>query len=248
GVVDNELVRLLEDALATSREPDSALRAQLLSSLAMALYWSPERPRSLALSAEAVETARRVGDPATLAAALHSRHWALWGSHDPSERLATATEIVHLADEAGDSAMALTGCAWRLTSLLELAEAAGVDLEIEEIARREGRIRQPRFLWLSTQWRAMRALLSGRLNEAEQLAHGVLSMAPRAQDRAAMHGIEQAFGVQMLILSREQARLAELEPMLKGFVDRYPTVTGWRCALAWLYGELGREDEARVDI
>jgi class 3 adenylate cyclase len=248
GILEDALVGLLEEALETVPEGDSLLRSRVLGSLAMALYWSPARERSVTLSEKAVETARRVGDPATLAAALHSARWALWGSEGPERRLTAADEIVRLATEAGDVAMILTGRAWRFTSLLELGDAPGLNLESERISHLEQRLRQPRFLWLSTQWRAMRALLTGRFAEAEELAHSVLSTAPRGQDRAAVHGIEQAFGVQMLILRREQGRLQELEPALKGFIERYPSVPGWRAALAWVLSDLGREAEARDEF
>jgi hypothetical protein len=65
---------LLEEALGALAPGDSELRAQILSRLAVARYRSSgTQARGIALSQDAVEMARRIGDPATLALALHSR-------------------------------------------------------------------------------------------------------------------------------------------------------------------------------
>jgi DNA-binding SARP family transcriptional activator/tetratricopeptide (TPR) repeat protein len=64
---DRRLVPLLQDALAALPEDDSVLRVKLLARLAGALRDLPS-PRTVAsISSEAVEMARRMGDPGTLA-------------------------------------------------------------------------------------------------------------------------------------------------------------------------------------
>ncbi len=52
----------------------------------------------------------------------------------------------------------------------------------------------------------------------------------------------------MFLVRREQGRLAELEAGLKSLVYQYPDVSVWRASLAWLYAELGRAAEARVQF
>ena len=67
---DSRLVPLLEEALAAPGEEESALRVKLLARLAGALRDQPSlEPRS-AFSRQAVEIARRLGDPDTLGYAL----------------------------------------------------------------------------------------------------------------------------------------------------------------------------------
>jgi len=48
------------------------------------------------------------------------------------------------------------------------------------------------------------------------------------------------------VLRREQGRLAELEDTITRSVSEYPSLPRFRSALAHLYGELGREHDARA--
>ena len=52
----------------------------------------------------------------------------------------------------------------------------------------------------------------------------------------------------MFNIRREQGRLAEVEAAVHGFIARYPAVPAWRCSLALLHLELGREDDARAEL
>ncbi len=76
GVVDEEIVTLLEEALARLGAEASPVRARVLSSLAVELQWSGQHERRGALAREAVAMARETGDRAALAYVL-ARAWAL---------------------------------------------------------------------------------------------------------------------------------------------------------------------------
>src|SRR5262249_15149425 len=155
---------------------DSALRAKVLARLAVTLYWERSPERRERLSEEAVAMARRVGDPATLAYALNCRRWALWGPENVQERLEAATEIRGLARQVKSGERPLEGRHWRLQSLLELGDIVGVDAEMNAHARLAIELRQPLYLWFSALWKAMRALLEGRFDEAERLAADALAI------------------------------------------------------------------------
>lgn len=83
--------------------------------------------------------------------------------------------------------------------------------------------------------------MEGRFEEGERLALQALAVGQRVDSHNATHYC----GAQLFLLRREQGRLQELETAIKGFVEQYPTVAAWRCGLASLYSELGREAEAR---
>src|SRR5262245_64525501 len=103
GVVDQRLVVLLEEALNTLGEQESALQARLLARLAQELHYAVgSGPRCVTLSQRAVAMARHSGDPIALAAALDSQRLDLWGTQDVQERLATITEIIQLAEAVGN--------------------------------------------------------------------------------------------------------------------------------------------------
>src|SRR5215212_9368434 len=84
---DVRLIPLLEHALSLLPADASVLRVKLMARLAGALRDSPTRERRASLSAQAVEIARRLGDPATLAYALAGRYGALMWPENPEERL-----------------------------------------------------------------------------------------------------------------------------------------------------------------
>ena len=244
GVVDESLVNLLQEALGALGARDTALRARVLGRLAQALHYSASPAQRESLSREAVEVARRVGDKPALAYALITRQSALWGPGNLEDRLSAATEVLALAEEADDRETALWARQSRLADLLEKGDMAAVDAEIKAGARLAGELRQPWYLWWIGWWRAMRALLEGRFEEAERLARQALAIGQRVQEQNAL----QIFAVQLFLLRREQGRLKELEAVVKAFVEQGPAVPAWRCALAYAHSELSWEQEARSEF
>jgi class 3 adenylate cyclase len=239
--LDKELVGLLEEADAALGEKDGSLKAMVLGRLAVAIYWSDTAERRMALAQHAVEMAERLGDENALAATLTTRHYALWGPETAQTRLPIATEIVRLASRLGDKELALMGHRFRLADLLELGDIDEADREFSVLARLAEDLRQPYSLWRVTMFRAMRAMLDGRMDEAEQLAGQALAIGQRTQSRNAA---ELYFG-QLFVIRAAQGRLGELEPGVRHFAEQYPDVPAIQSGLAYVYAELGRADEAR---
>ena len=71
-----------------------------------------------------------------------------------------------------------------------------------------------------------------------------LAIGQRGQAENAVH----VFAQSMFNIRREQGRLAEVEEAVRGFIAMYPAVPAWRCSLALLQLELGREDAARGGV
>jgi DNA-binding winged helix-turn-helix (wHTH) protein/tetratricopeptide (TPR) repeat protein len=241
GILDPDLVQLLEEALAALGAGDGALRVRVMGRLAMALYWSDARARRDALSLEAILLARRLGNASALAYALYSRRTALWGADGAEERLACADEIVDLAQRAGQRELEIAGRQGRIADCLELGDLARADREFAQYAALAEELRVPQYLWWATTYRGMRALLEGRFEEGERLAQQAMALGQSGQSEDAV----QALGAQLFTMRREQGRLAELEPLLRGFLERFPTVPGWRTGLAYLYAELRRPADTR---
>src|SRR5204863_8359968 len=99
---DARLVPLLEEALSALSEEHVDLRVRLLARLAGALRDEHSRERRDALSREAVELARRCGNPAELAYALDARAAAIVAPDTVAECLALADELLELAERIGD--------------------------------------------------------------------------------------------------------------------------------------------------
>ena len=101
------------------------------------------------------------------------------------------------------------------------------------------RLRQPLFTWHATIWQAMRALLAGDLEHAEDLAADALAIG------AGSITAREYYAVQILAIRREDGRMAELEPASAGSATATPTRPVWRAALAMLQWESGRAEEAQ---
>ncbi len=243
AAVDEELVRLLELALAACPAGDSHERVRLLGRLAQALYWSPEAERALMLSEEALTIARRLGDPAALAYALDSRHVVLWGPDHLDECRALADEMLQLGRELGDPDIQLEALAWLITDALERDPIEVVDEFIAEHARIAAELRQPYHLWYTEVTRAMRAHLDGRFDEAAELCEKAYAYGRQSHTANAL----QVYFVQTLFLRLDLGTVDELIEQLQEYVVASP-LAAWRAGLALGLAGLERREEALEQV
>jgi predicted ATPase/DNA-binding SARP family transcriptional activator len=244
GVVDAELIALLERALEMTDRDVSLDRVRLLSRLCGAIYYSPQRDRMTELSEQATELAQKLGDPEAQAYARAARRRALWDPTHLKERLEVSTEMLTLARRADNLELQLQAHAWLVVDLLEHGDRDAVDAQIDAFSAGAEHLRQPLYLWQAAVWRAMSALLDGRLAQAEELAtEAVAAGGPAEQVIAA-----QYYAIQLLAIRREQGRIGELEQAARGLVASNPVRPAWRAALATLLCESGQLAEARSEL
>ncbi|MGA9860372.1 MAG: hypothetical protein WBQ18_21075, partial [Solirubrobacteraceae bacterium] len=241
GVVDEELIAMLEQALAMAAGEHTETRIQLLTHLCGALYFSDRRDEMKALSQEATELAHELGHPRAIALAAAARRRAYWGPGLLERRLEDSTLLLRAAREASDIELTLQGHAWLVVDLLERGDRRGVDVQIEAFTAGAERLRQPLYLWNAAVWHAMIAHLEGRLDEAEQLASAAVSSGIRGEGITA----PQYYAAQLLAIRREQGRIAELEAPMRELLASNPHRPAWRAGLAVLLCDTGRLDEAR---
>ena len=235
-------VPLLERALAVVGDEDSALRVKLLARLAGGPLRDASFPpeRRLRLSEEALEMARRIGDPGTLAYALAGYNAS---NHRPDftpEQGTLATELIRLATEAGEPELVVEGLEHRATAQLELGDMQGAKADMVAMAKMADEIRQPSQDWIVLVYRALLALLEGDFAKAE----GHISDEPGLGGRAQSWNAAVTYGLQLYVLRREQGRLAEVEELVRYSVETYPTYPIWRCVLAQTAAQLGDPSEA----
>ena len=245
GIADPTLHGLLEEALRVVPPAEPGLRARLLGRLASALYLvEGAEERRLALSEEALDCARRSSDPTTIAAALLARHTVRWVPGTTEERLALVDEVIASEARGADVSLVLRGLLQRVEDLLELGDAAAAERALAVLAQRAGVTGDPVGLWYAHLFRANLAILSGRFDEAEQLAGEALAMAPAREGSNA----PQFFAMQLFFVRREQGRVAELEPRLAALAAEYANLPVWRCGLLLVHLELDRRARVAAEL
>jgi DNA-binding SARP family transcriptional activator len=240
---DIHLVPLLESALAALPHDEVELRVRLLARLAGALRDEPSPARRQALSAEAVELARSIGDAQVLALALDGRSACIEETPDQlDELLRLADELLSLATRSGDRERVVHANFDRAHVQFERGDAADAHASLDAAVAVAEELRQPTQLWLVTAARATAALAEGRFDEARQLANRAFTAGERAQPRDA----RAVRTLQEYTLAELVASVADVEPMLHDAAREHPTRPIFRCALAHVYADTAREDEARV--
>jgi tetratricopeptide (TPR) repeat protein len=179
-ILDPVQVELLQEALAALGAEPTPWRVWVLARLSVALSLMGREDERVALSDEAVETARRVDDPAALGHALVARCDATAGPDHCERRARDAAEIVQIAIASGDLKLEALGRRHRVVALMELGRVAEADVEIRGFATIADRLRQPRYQWYVPLWQGMRALMRGDTDAAGRLYEEAEALANRA--------------------------------------------------------------------
>jgi hypothetical protein len=174
AMVDPVLVGLIEEALAALPEGDSSLRVRLMARLAGALQPALDMTEPVRFAQEAIASARRLGDPATLLGALIAGISAMMDMVDARERLPLNLEAEELASRLGQSEQLLRSNGRLIMDHLELGELAAADARIEAFAALADKLRAPWWAWCVPLLRAMRATMHGRFAEADRLIEEAL--------------------------------------------------------------------------
>lgn len=268
GLVEPELVATLEEALArldavAPQEPlhgatIDALRCRLRVQLALALYWSPERERRERLVDEALGLAREIYSGAaarsspqhrvladrTLAFALAQGFVAVWGPDTVTRGLPISLEALELCERTNDAELGMQVRLWRISLLLELDDPQRAEEEIEAFGSTARRLGQPRMLVYDPLHRAMAAHLRGDFAAAARFTAEAIE-----QSRDVRGSIAPTIAdAQTFFAQRMQGRHHDLEPLVRRNADRLPAMRRWRCGLALVLAETGREAEARREL
>ncbi len=249
GVVDEPLIELLEESLDAVGPGDSGLRSHLLSGLAQELYWVDAAGRSNELGLEALEMARRVGDPGALASALARRQFT--GMIHPDQvrrRLAESDELHDLAKKLGDGELELRADLYRLSSRLQLGDIPGLDLDLAAVDHLAGQLRLAHLQWNVPLLRATRALIDGRFDDAEVLSREAAAAGVRAEEPVAaqFHATQIALLRRLRRSPEDEAELEALIGQLVELAERYPAIPAWRSSLAATHAQLDHRREART--
>ena len=246
---DRRLIRLLEDALEAQPTGDTRLRAMLLARLAGALRGEPVPKRRAALTEEAVEIARRLGDPETLAYAIEGTYASISWPRDTDRWLSMARELTQIAGQLGDVEKVFSGRLHAFGAFMVRGDIEAAELEFTELTDVARELRQPIQMWGLAMVGVMRAMQVGRFEEAEELVEQGLSLGPGGPgglaDDTTFQYVSQ---FHEWALRRERGEVAEVRGSLERFVAEYPTFVLFRCMLVSTCSESGEEEKARAEL
>jgi len=242
---DADTGALLDRAITAHAGTDSATLVQLEARLAAELYFSDEPGRARELADAALARARRLGDPRALGIATAVVHDAfVVGQADLAVQLEESARLLAWANASGSVPARLTAHRARVLDLLAAGDIAGVDSEVLAFRRLAGPLRAPGYTWWLELWSAMRALLDGRHDVAEERA--LAAFRTGESPFPALSFMNLSF--LLFFLRREQGRLAEMEDAVRDYAASHADVPALRVAHAFLLAELGRMDEARSAV
>jgi tetratricopeptide (TPR) repeat protein len=243
GTVDVTVIGLLEDAIREAGPGDSRRRAFLSAQLSRSLYFA-DAERRLECSAEALAVARRLRDDLVLLTALQARHFALWEPGTVAERRVIGEEALALAESVGHPLGIAEEYAWRILDHLELGDIDTVEETMRRYRELAQRCRLPRVRWHQSLAETALALMAGRLEEGERLAHRTAQL----RQPSVRNNVAPFYGVQLYLLYEEQGRLEGIRPTVDLAAAHATNLPIWRAGQALLYATLGETDAARKSI
>ncbi|MDI2124624.1 BTAD domain-containing putative transcriptional regulator [Yinghuangia seranimata] len=216
GAYDTEVIAVLEQSHAAL--PDGPLRCRVTANLAVELVYTWDARRADALSAEAVEAARRLGDPETLMYALGCRYLAIWRPGTAPERLAAVEELTALVRSLGCTDLELVARFLRAVALVELGRVAEADAQAAACEALAARLRRSSTAIQLTWWQCMRMLMDGRGEDVLAL----LPDAVRTHRATTLVGHSECEGAALAQAAELTGRLHEVLPRLVELVDGSP--------------------------
>jgi tetratricopeptide (TPR) repeat protein len=241
---DPRLTPLLQDALVLLGGQDDRLRVRLLARLACAWRSSPtQREQGAALSKQAVDIARELGDPHTLSYALTGRAWAIWWADNAEERIAIASEMLAIAQSLGDVERQVDAQSMLCLSYIDLGQLDRARAETDDLRRLAEPLRQPAQAWSATVPRITLDLAFGEFDRAEaSMAEETMPGHPTTP----AHDDVSAARMHRFLRARETGTLADEEAGVRAAADEFRWYPLHRSALACLLLELDRRVEARA--
>jgi len=242
GRVDDERIAVLERALDAIGPSDSANRARLLAVLGSELTFGVDLDRRRALSNEAVDIARRLGDLPTLTWVLTHRFDSVRAPHLLAERRSAAEENLAVANMLDDQ-MALWLAAQGLTQItVEGGDFDALDHSLRLEIELADALRQPYPRWLTLVHQSSREFLAGRIDEADRLAADAFGLGQEIGQPDAL----AIYAGTLFSIWVAQGRVADLVPLLEETSADNPGILGLRAALATAYCGTNRMADAQA--
>ena len=228
-----------------AREAVVGSSPRLLSAIAADLHALGHVDRRRRLASEALAMARETGDGPTLSAVLATTHVAIDGRRQFAQAWFDLTEErLAVAAREQDPEGSIDALIQLIGTQAALGDVVAAQSRLDEGERIADGLRLPRFRWHILSTRAMLAVLTGDLDQAER-------------DTMQAHGFGQAsdvsegylagmLGSLLFPIRYHQGRIGELVPAMEDLVGIQPEFPVWRVGFAAALARSGRPDEAQA--
>jgi tetratricopeptide (TPR) repeat protein len=214
AIVDRQLVRALEDALARlSRDPqaDPALRCRVRARLSAALQPAIDFNVPVAMARIAIEEARALADPLLIRDVLFVAGSTLTSSVPPLETCEMASELFERARASDDVPLMLRAQVRRIMHRIELGKLEVFGKEIDDLLLLAESVGLPALMWRPLLVGSLRALAQGNFAESERLLGEVEELGKLTDDPALSFGLLAHTGMRATLVEDEAGIRASRE-------------------------------------
>jgi hypothetical protein len=239
GVIDDDAISLLQEALDLLPAQDGALRARVSARLGQRLDPVSDQHRREALVDEAVAMARRLGEDRALVSLLAAAALVNWPPGRDAVRRDAAEEVLARAQRGSDLAAVFWARRTRFRDALQAGRIDLADAELAQLAQLSAESRRTYYRWYLLVLQAARATFAGRLADGERLAEEAVELNRRHGSADQEHAAQRL----ALALQRRRPREAPVDA-LREFAERHPALPVWQAMLAQVEWSLG-DDRGR---
>ncbi len=168
GTVDQDMVRLLAQALDMLPPEPSPLRARVLARYATALYPHPDPEVPVRLAEEAIAMARRLDDPATLYSVVCHAHLPLFFWYRPVALRGLFSERLALARQHATRIELMRELILSVPARFMVGDAVGAEAALAEAFSLAERTRTPQQMYRVYLLRALAAVRTGAFAQADE--------------------------------------------------------------------------------
>jgi DNA-binding SARP family transcriptional activator len=238
--IDGEKVSVLETVL-DRLDADDVRRALVLATLCTELTVGSSVEHRQALADEALEIAARSGDDATMVRVINAVLLPLAIPHLLELSTERSVQVLALAEAVGDPGLLCTAASGRRLIAGSAGDIDEMDRCLEIKRPLVERLDLPFLNWVHTLQRAIRAVIAGDPDRAEQLALEALQIGNEGgQPDAAI-----VFGIQLIMVNLVRGTMGTLVPLIQEAIDDNPGLPVFRAVLALAYADADQITEAQ---
>jgi class 3 adenylate cyclase/tetratricopeptide (TPR) repeat protein len=231
------LVELGEDALELVDAGDPR-RARILATLAAHLTFDTDRERRVRLLAEALELARKAGDPEVVGSVLVAEFIALWDPTTFERRAAIAAEAGRMARASGNGDLEFFAGFFSAIGAAERCDVALARRHLDALAGPVAASKNFYFAFLAERFGVSLDLLAGR----PEVQAAIDALARRYADTHA--DTSGTWSLQTGGVALQAGALGAFEPALRAMVEKSDVAANWKPPYGLALLATGRREEA----